>query len=114
VSQVASTSLASHNSIPAQRGNLHSVPNDLRRDHSRHVENLPLTATRVTGTVKFFNRQKSYGFIVPAGGGRNIFVHADDLVNAESLHWGQEVEYELVDVPAGPRAKDVRVIGGRK
>ena len=112
---MASQALASHNSIPPQRENLRPVSSQLQLEHSRHVENRPPTPLRKTGTVKFFNRQKNYGFIIPEHGGAEVFVHVDDLVNAGALHWEQQVEYELVIRRDGrPKAKDVRVIGGRK
>jgi CspA family cold shock protein len=46
---------------------------------------------RVTGTVKFFNTAKGYGFIQPDGGGKDVFVHATALeqANIRSLNEGQ-------------------------
>jgi cold shock protein len=50
-----------------------------------------------TGTVKWFNSQKGYGFIQPAGGGRDVFVHISAVERAglNSLNEGQSVEYEI-------------------
>lgn len=51
-----------------------------------------------TGTVKWFNTQKGYGFIEPSDGGKDAFVHISAVEQAglSSLREGQKVEYELV------------------
>jgi cold shock protein len=51
-----------------------------------------------TGTVKWFNPTKGYGFIQPQDGGRDIFVHISAVERAglSSLNEGQTVEYEVV------------------
>ena len=50
-----------------------------------------------TGTVKWFNATKGYGFIQPSGGGRDVFVHISAVERAglRSLNEGQTVEYEI-------------------
>lgn len=50
----------------------------------------------ITGTVKFYNDQKGYGFIAPNGGGTDVFVHATALERAgmNSLSEGQQVSFE--------------------
>jgi CspA family cold shock protein len=50
-----------------------------------------------TGTVKWFNAQKGYGFIQPDGGGKDVFVHASAVERAgmTTLQEGQKVSYEL-------------------
>lgn len=50
-----------------------------------------------TGTVKWFNNQKGYGFIEPEEGGNDVFVHISAVERAglSSLHEGQKIEYEL-------------------
>ena len=50
-----------------------------------------------TGTVKWFNETKGYGFIQPDNGGKDVFVHATALERAglRSLREGQKVSYEL-------------------
>jgi cold shock protein len=55
-------------------------------------------ATMATGTVKFFNTQKGFGFITPSDGSRDVFVHATALERAgmTSLQEGQRVSYEVV------------------
>jgi len=52
-----------------------------------------------TGTVKWFNRAKGYGFIEPEDGSKDAFVHISAVQNAgmETLDEGQKVSYELVE-----------------
>ena len=50
----------------------------------------------ITGTVKFYNSQKGFGFIQPEGGGKDVFVHATALERAgmTSLSEGQKVSFD--------------------
>lgn len=49
-----------------------------------------------TGTVKFFNSDKGFGFITPEDGGSDVFVHVSSLLQAGgSLRDGQKVSYEI-------------------
>ena len=48
-----------------------------------------------TGTVKFFNEDKGFGFITPENGGTDVFVHVSALQSGGSLREGQKVSYEL-------------------
>jgi CspA family cold shock protein len=54
---------------------------------------------RITGTVKFFNTAKGYGFISPEQGGNDVFVHATALERAgiRSLNEGDRVSFVLED-----------------
>ena len=51
-----------------------------------------------TGTVKWFNATKGYGFIQPATGGKDVFVHISAVERAglNSLREGQKVKYDIV------------------
>ena len=51
-----------------------------------------------TGTVKWLNTQKGYGFIQPSDGGRDVFVHISAVERAgmSTLNEGQQINYELV------------------
>ncbi len=62
-----------------------------------------------TGTVKWFNAQKGFGFISPDNGGSDAFVHISAVERAglSSLDEGQKVEFELVaDRKSGKMAAD--------
>jgi CspA family cold shock protein len=54
-----------------------------------------------TGTVKWFNSQKGFGFIQPADGGKDVFVHISAVERAGlyNLNEGQKVNYEVVRSP---------------
>ena len=61
-----------------------------------------------TGTVKFFDMKKGYGFIVPDDGSRDAFIHitAVQRANLQSLNEGQRIEYDLVAGRNGKTAAD--------
>ncbi|WP_340201368.1 cold-shock protein [Ascidiimonas sp. W6] len=63
----------------------------------------------MTGTVKFFNESKGYGFITNDETGKDIFVHVSGL-NGVELRDGDKVEYEEEEGRKGRVAADVRVI----
>lgn len=53
----------------------------------------------ITGTVKFYNDQKGYGFIAPDNGGKDVFVHATALQRAGlvGLNEGQKVSFDTAE-----------------
>lgn len=64
-----------------------------------------------TGTVKFFNGEKGYGFIVPDDGGNDLFVHRSNVETADqTLMDNQQVEYEVGQGRKGPEAQKVRPV----
>lgn len=66
----------------------------------------------MTGMVKWFNLAKKFGFIVADGDGKEVFVHETALLNSSAtLRCGQRVKFDVLDLPAGPRAKSVELIG---
>ena len=65
-----------------------------------------------TGTVKWFNGEKGYGFITPEDGSKDLFVHfsAIQADGYKSLDEGQKVEYDPTQGQKGPQASNVRVV----
>ena len=59
------------------------------------------------GTVKFFNNNKGFGFITPDSGEKDVFVHANNLV--DDINEGDKVSYDLESTAKGPSAINVRV-----
>jgi CspA family cold shock protein len=64
-----------------------------------------------TGTVKWFNATKGFGFIQPDGGGRDVFVHISAVEKAglNSLNEGEKVSYEIVANRGKESAENLRV-----
>ena len=65
-----------------------------------------------TGTVKWFNGAKGFGFIQPDEGGPDVFVHYSQIQTDgfRSLEEGQRVEFDVSQGQKGPQADNVRVL----
>ena len=63
-----------------------------------------------TGTVKWFNDVKGFGFIAPADGGADVFAHfsAVQMEGFRTLRQGDQVSYELAQGPKGHLAQNIR------
>ena len=64
-----------------------------------------------TGTVKWFNNAKGFGFILPEDGGADLFAHYSsiDMDGYKTLKAGQSVTYDVADTDKGGHAKNIRV-----
>jgi CspA family cold shock protein len=64
-----------------------------------------------TGTVKWFNESKGFGFITPSDGSKDVFVHFSAIASEgfRTLTEGQQVSFNVEDGPKGPQAVNVQI-----
>jgi cold shock protein len=67
---------------------------------------------KVQGTVKWFNESKGFGFVTPADGSKDVFVHFSAIggTGFKTLTEGQNVEFNIQDGQKGPSAVNVMAI----
>lgn len=69
--------------------------------------------TAQTGTVKWFNDSKGYGFISPDDGGKDLFAHFREIQGGDgfrTLAESARVQFEVAQGPKGPQASNIRAI----
>lgn len=68
--------------------------------------------TTQTGTVKWFNESKGFGFIAPDDGGKDLFAHFKEIQGTgfKTLAENQRVEFEVVQGAKGPQASRIRAL----
>jgi cold shock protein len=72
-----------------------------------------MEAGMATGTIKWFNAQKGYGFIQPDAGGKDVFVHISAVERAglPGLNEGQKIQYEIVRDRGKEAAGNLSLVG---
>ncbi|MFK3704012.1 putative cold-shock DNA-binding protein [Raoultella sp. BIGb0138] len=70
-------------------------------------------SNKMTGLVKWFNADKGFGFITPADGSKDIFVHFSAIQSDDfrTLFEGQKVEFVIGSGAKGPAATNVAIVG---
>jgi CspA family cold shock protein len=65
-----------------------------------------------TGTVKWFNDAKGFGFVTPQGGGEDLFAHftAIQQPGFKTLKEGQQVTFDVATGPKGKQATNIRIV----
>ena len=65
-----------------------------------------------TGTVKWFNETKGYGFITPEQGGKDVFAHFSAIQSNgfKTLKENQKVSFDVTTGPKGPQASNIQII----
>jgi CspA family cold shock protein len=71
------------------------------------------TTTSQTGTVKWFNEGKGYGFIAPDAGGKDLFAHFREIQGSDgykTLTENARVQFDVTEGAKGPQASNIRTI----
>ena len=78
-----------------------------------HASNAKEAPTRATGTVKWFNDAKGYGFITPDDGSEDLFTHfsAINMQGFKTFKEGQKVSFDVVQGPKGKQASNNQKAG---
>jgi CspA family cold shock protein len=78
------------------------------------MQTTPNLQARLTGTVKWFNDAKGFGFVTGARDGTDYFVHHGDIVSDgyRTLNEGDQVTFQVETTPKGLRARKVQPAGG--
>jgi CspA family cold shock protein len=65
-----------------------------------------------TGTVKWFNDAKGFGFVTPEGGGKDLFAHFSAIQGQgfKTLREGQRVQFDVTSGPKGEQASNIRAL----
>ena len=97
----------------ARRARAHNRPRPSGRgERSRGRDSAPRTREDImaTGTVKWFNAEKGYGFIAPSDGSADVFAHYSAIATSgfRTLEENQQVEFDVASGPKGPQAENIR------
>jgi Cold shock proteins len=83
----------------------------LRIPHGAGPDTSPLEGDRhmATGTVKWFNAEKGFGFIEQDGGGPDVFAHYSNIASSgfRELQEGQKVKFDITQGQKGPQAENI-------
>jgi cold shock CspA family protein len=112
----ASWLLAAPHGLDARRRAQPHEPLRLTRRSNRTRARGPAVSTRedimATGTVKWFNAEKGFGFIAPSDGTGDVFAHYSEISSSgyRSLEENQSVAYDVAQGPKGPQATNIRAL----